>query len=290
MAGEVLLLGASGLLGSAFLRHLGARALVAHRKELQPHALLDGRSLVHRSGCATVINCIADTRVEAAESDPQPAFYANAVLPGLLARAARQAGCRFVHFASTGCYGDGQADPWDDFADPRPGTVHHRSKLAGEREVRQAAPDALILRTGWLYGTPPPGRRDFVAMIRDQALGTDRLYSDPGQSGNPTHVGDVVAQTLYLIDRGVEGTLNCVAQGVARRLDYVRAIVAAFDLPTAVDAAPPGHFTRRAPVSPNEAAVNLKLQLLGLQTMPDWQTALAAHVRSRRDGDGADNA
>lgn len=298
MSGAVLLLGGSGLLGGAFRRALAGRDLhVASRDEIAISRLVDGSSVLHRQSFAQVINCIAHTRVEAAEDLVEDSFRTNALLPGLIAAACRETGARMVHFSSTGAYGSGQDAPWDDYADPVPATVHHRSKIAGEHEIRAQLPGALILRTGWLYGPPPGDRNDFVAMIAGQAAEAARkgesLLSDGAQRGNPTLTDDVAAQTLTLIGAGLGGTYNCVARGVARRLDYVTAIVAALGLGVPVEQAPPGHFTRRAPVSPNEGAVNLKLAQLGLDAMPDWREALTAHIRIRnlaRDLKGPANA
>lgn len=318
----LLLLGGSGLLGGAFRRalagrdaqiapktdiaskteigartHIGEqtrgaaqtrnarRVQIANRADIAIERLVDGTSILHRTRFACVINCIAHTRVEAAEDAVAESFRINALLPGLVAAACRETGARMVHVSSTGAYGTGQDEPWDDYATPRPATVHHRSKIAGEEAVRAELPGALILRTGWLYGPPPHGRTDFVAMIAGQATEAASrgaaLLSDGGQRGNPTLTDDVAGQALALLDAGIGGTYNCVAGGVVRRLDYVSAIVAALGLAIRVEQAPPGHFKRRAPVSPNEGAVNLKLQQMGLDRMPDWHGALCAHIAVR---------
>jgi dTDP-4-dehydrorhamnose reductase len=281
MDGRILLFGASGLLGSSFARVLGPRAKLVARVAVSRDPLAGMEPLLRSGEFSAIINCIAHTNVEAAESDIRTSYEVNAFLPGRIARIAQKAGVQFLHFSSTGCYGDARTEPWDDFAVPAPYSQHHLSKLAGEAEVRRESPNSLILRTGWLYGVPPPGRADFIAKIKEHADGRPHMFSDPRQKGNPTCVDDVVRQSLLLLEKEESGTLNCVARGVARRIDYVRAIVAALGLPTRIEEAPEGHFIRRAPVSPNEAAINLKLELLGMEIMPEWQSALNAHVQSR---------
>ncbi|MEM8691269.1 MAG: sugar nucleotide-binding protein [Pseudomonadota bacterium] len=275
MTSRVLVLGSSGLLGHAFMRALGSKATAVSRQDL------DGAATKLPKDDDIVINCIAHTQVEAAEDEIEQSFYANAFLPGCLAAAAARNHQRFVHFSSTGCYGTGQSDPWNDYAEPVPTTQHHKSKLAGELEVRHAHPAPLLLRIGWLYGQPPEGRRDFVEMIAAQARSTDQIYSDPSQTGNPTCVDEVVLQTMHLLAQDVSGTYNCVARGAARRIDYVREIVQSLNLDTEVVPAPEGHFKRRAAVSPNEAAVNMKLHFCNNLVMSEWDAALRRNIAER---------
>ena len=237
---------------------------------------------VEEIGPAIVVNAAAHTDVEGAEGDPAPAWAANAELPGLLASACRRLGVPLLHFSSTGCYGAWKSEPYDDYDDPAPTTVHHRSKIAGERAVEAAGAEHLIVRTGWLFGGEAGHRKNFVFKRVLEAAGTPEMRSDPTQTGNPTFVDDLAICATRALHVGVRGTCNVVAGGSASRLDYVREIVRLSGLPCRVEPSD-GGFARRAKVSPNEAARNLRLRLLGLDTMPDWREGLARYVSVLRD-------
>ena len=84
-------------------------------------------------------------------------------------------------------------------------------------------------------------------------------------------------QTVALLKNELTGTYNCVASGAVSRFDYVSRIVAAAGLDARIV---PRRFVRRAPVSPNEAAVNEKLDLLRMNFMPEWSTALDRYVKA----------
>ncbi|WP_419729638.1 SDR family oxidoreductase [Lichenicola sp.] len=272
-----VLVGAGGMLGSAFRRNMLPDPVCLGRDQLdvsQPGVLVDR---IASLGPSLVINCAADTDVERAESDPGPAYAANALLPELLAQACRKAGSRLVHFSSTGCYGDWKRTPYSDWDPLRPTTAHHASKAAGEAAVREAWPDSLILRLGWLYGGDPGHRKNFVWARMNEARSAPEMFSDPHQTGTPTWVGDIVAQTLRILDAGLSGTYNCVAGGAVTRFDYVQRILELAGHDTRLR---PRRFERKAPVSPNEAAVNTKLGLLHLDIMPRWDEALARYVAS----------
>ncbi len=278
----ILVLGAGGLLGGAFVdTYRGERVIAAGRRELAEYGTHD---LVRRADAALVINCAADTDVEGAERDPTPSHAANAVLPGLLAEACAGTGAVMVHISSTGCYGIGKQQPYSEEDTPEPTTAHHRHKIEGEERVRATGCDALILRTGWLFGGRPAQPKNFVWNRIMEATTKPRLSSDPFQIGNPTFVGDVARQVALLLDRGVRGLVNCVSAPSASRLDYVRAIVAASGLPCEVVAAD-APFKRLARVSPNEAAETRRLDALGLNIMPAWGEALPRFVATLADLD-----
>ncbi len=274
--GRIVLVGAGGMLGSAFRQHgCGPDLLCLGRDQLdlgQPRALRDRLESLAPS---LVINCAADTNVEQAETKPAAAYAANALLPELLAQACRKTGARFLHFSSTGCYGNWKQAPYGDYDPLRPTTVHHAAKAAGEEAVRSAHPESLILRLGWLYGGEARQRKNFVWARIAEARGAAEMVSDPYQTGNPTHVADVVKQSVRLLEEGIAGTLNCVAEGAVSRFEYVLQIVELAGLSTRLR---PQRFQRKAPVSPNEAAANDKLALLGLNIMPPWKDALTNYI------------
>lgn len=276
---KVLITGAGGMLGSAVVDALsGHDVRTAGRDQLDVRRADAVAALVADARPDAVINCAAHTDVEGAEGDPDAAFAANAVLPGLLGTAARRAGATLVHLSSTGCYGDWKTEPYSEEDPVRPTTVHHRSKVSGEQAVRDSGAEHLILRTGWLYGGPPAGAKNFVWKRLLEARGSDRMTSDASQRGVPTSAPDVACQIAALLEAPVRGTFNLVAQGAASRFEYVAEIVRLSGLPCAVEPGPA--FKRLAAVSPNETAINYRLGLLGLDRMADWREPLAAYVTS----------
>lgn len=277
----VLVLGAGGMLGQAFVRLLGDAALTASRAQLDIADIAALDRLVAGSGAELVVNCAAHTNVDAAEGDPGPAFAVNALLPGAVGTACRRARMPLVHISSTGCYGAWKEGPYSEEDVPQPTTVHHRSKLSGETAVREAGPEHLIVRTGWLFGGAADSPKNFVWKRMVEAAGADRMTSDATQRGNPTFVDDLARQVLHAVQAGYRGTVNAVAQGSATRFDYVRRIVAAAGLPCVVEPTTIP-FRRPAPVSPNEVATNMRLGLLGLDIMPDWADAVDAYVAELR--------
>ncbi len=271
--------GAGGLLGQAFADLLsGADLCKISRDHLDadhPEAVT-GRILAAEPDC--IINCAAHTDLEAAERDPDIDYKVNARLPAVIAEAARISGALMVHFSSTGCYGNWKRSPYTEDDELRPDSAHHRAKKAGEDAIRRSGCRHIILRAGWLYGGTAKQPKNFVWRRLVEARSIDRMTSDGSQRGCPTFAGDLARQTMAIIGARHTGTFNATAHGSAYRYEYVKEIVAAAGLDCVVEAGPP--FKRLAPVSPNETAVNARLQHLKLDIMQDWHLPLQDYVRS----------
>lgn len=275
--GPLLVLGAGGLLGSAFVA-LGSDNGVrtAGRDRLRGADEADLERLLAEHVPELVVNCAADVDAEGAEADDTAAMAANAVLPRRLARACADRGVALIQFSSTGCYGNWKDGPFVESDPLRPTTRHHRTKALGEEGVRDAEGEHLIVRTGWLYGGEPEQPRNFVWHRLVEASLVSSMVSDGHQRGCPTGVADTARQVLAAFDAGLRGTINVVAHGAATRADYVARIVAAAGLPCEVRAGPA--FTRRAPVSPNETALNERLLAAGVDMMPAWEEGVSTYV------------
>jgi len=112
-----------------------------------------------------VINAAAYTKVDLCESEQALAYQTNALAPGEWARQLAARGIRFIHVSTDYVFAGEGTLPYreGDATDPR--TVYGASKRAGEVAVLGHQPDALVVRTSWVFG---PGR-NFPLAILDQA-------------------------------------------------------------------------------------------------------------------------
>ena len=184
-------------------------------------ALLSGL----RGPADVVVNAAAFTQVDRCEREPEAAFRANALAPGLLAEACARRGIRLVHVSTDYVFaGDGDRPYREDDA-PAPRSEYGRSKLEGERRVVAALPGALVVRTSWLFGRG----RNFLAAIlaqaqarrRGEASGPLRVVDD--QRGCPTWAVDLADALARLVDRGAGGLYHVAGGGIASWWEVARA-------------------------------------------------------------------
>lgn len=169
------------------------------------------------------INCAAYTAVDRAESEPDEAFLTNGKAPGVLAAACAVNNTRFVHI-STDYVFDGMAtSPYTDQSPTNPVSVYGKSKLAGENNVLKENPDAIIIRTAWVYSSF--GKNFVKTMLRlmneKPAIG---VVND--QFGSPTYAADLADVILKIIASGEweQGVYHYTNNGIISWFDFATAI------------------------------------------------------------------
>jgi dTDP-4-dehydrorhamnose reductase len=196
-----LVTGTAGMLGhdmTALLAARGEEFTALTRGDLD---LTDGPAVTATIAAAkpdVVVNCAAWTAVDAAEEHEDEALASNGRAAANLAAACAAAGALLVH-PSTDYVFDGRATvPYAEDAPTSPAGAYGRTKLAGERAVRDALPDgSYLVRTAWLYGAH--GKNFVKTMLRLARNGTaPGVVAD--QHGQPTWTADVAAQVCALVE------------------------------------------------------------------------------------------
>ena len=237
-----------------------------------------------------VINCAAYTAVDDAERDRERAYAINAVGPEHIAQACARAGAQLVHISTDyvfdGDFGDAAPRPYEPDDATRPLSVYGQSKLSGEQAVLAALPQAVVVRTAWVY-TGGNGK-DFVAAMRRLAAGDGVVDMVDDQTGSPTYVADLVSALLEVADGGVaapNGIVHAANRGEVTRCGQARAV---FDIlgadPERVRPVSSDHNPRPARRPAYSALSGRQSQDAGLSPLRPWRDALAEALSARLDG------
>jgi dTDP-4-dehydrorhamnose reductase len=220
----VLVLGAAGQLGRELQRTAGdsVTCVAVGREQLD---IANGEALDERLTSLRpdqVINAAAYTAVDRAESEPELARRVNAEGPALLAAACERHGARLLH-VSTDFVFDGRAStPYTPDAATAPLGEYGRSKLAGERAVRERLGNSVILRTGWVYSA---FGGNFVKTMLRLMGERDELAVVDDQVGTPTWARGLAEACWALVARpGLRGTYHWSDAGVCSWYDFAVAI------------------------------------------------------------------
>ncbi len=146
---------------------------------------------------ALVVNAAAWTAVDAAESEPEAAERANSDGPALIARTCAELGCGLIHISTDYVYDGTKSAPYVETDTPHPTGIYGATKLAGEIRVREALPDAVILRTAWVYAETG---KNFVLTMLNAARRLPELRVVADQQGCPTNADDLAAAVLGVAD------------------------------------------------------------------------------------------
>lgn len=195
---RILLFGKNGQLGWELSRILPAlgELLVVDYPDVdfnQPQTLPE---IVRLAKPDVIINAVAYTNVDKAESEPEIARRVNADAVGEIARAARLCGSLLVHISTDYVFDGSKGSPYVETDAPNPLGLYSASKLAGEQAVLQSGCAHLTLRTAWLYS-----RRgdNFLLKVLKWARAYPVLRLATDQVGNPTAahlLAGMIQQTL----------------------------------------------------------------------------------------------
>jgi dTDP-4-dehydrorhamnose reductase len=223
-----------------------------------------------------VVNCAAYTAVDDAESDQARAYAVNAAGPEHLAAACARAGARMVHISTDYVFDGSASRPYEPSDEARPLSVYGQTKLAGERAVLAALPEAVVVRTAWVY-TGGTGK-DFVAAMRRQAAGEEVIEMVDDQTGSPTYVADLVGALLEVVDGRVQaGIVHAANDGGATRCGQARAVFAGLGAdPERIRPVSSSHNPRPAPRPPYSVLSMRQSQAAGLSPLRPWREALEA--------------
>jgi len=282
----ILLFGRSGQIGDALYERLAARhdVVAPDRASVDLNSETAVREAVSQHQPWLVLNAAAYTAVDAAESDEAAAHRVNAVAPGAMAAAAHAIGAAIVHFSTDYVFDGTSATPYVESDAPAPLGAYGRTKLAGERAVRQSGAPHLIFRASWVYA--PRGRNFLLAILR-RARETGQLRVVGDQTGAPTSAAAIAAAVVTILERTASpndisahsGVYHMTARGSTTWFDFARAILDGAGVGANVESISTHEFGAAAARPRYSLLDNTKLQTTFGLELPDWRVQLADVLR-----------
>jgi dTDP-4-dehydrorhamnose reductase len=277
---RILVTGSTGQLGFEVLRAFsqsGHEVIAPVHRELNflyPDEVADR---VRRYQADWVINCAAYTQVDRAESEQEQAFVINRDSPAQMATAVAGYGGRLLHVSTDFVFDGKQSRPYLEEDEARPLGVYGRSKWEGEQTVRAALPEAIILRTAWVYGVHG---HNFVKTILRVAREGKPLRVVDDQFGSPTWARDIAGVIHALVQHHARGTYHYTNAGSTSWYGFATTIVAGateagFALKTdSVEAIPTSGYPTPARRPAYSVLDTRKVQSLLTAPVPHWRDSL----------------
>src|SRR6202049_1319679 len=153
---------------------------------------------MHRERPDIVVNAAAYTAVDRAESEPDAAWAVNCAGPALLADACRRAAIPLIHISTDYVFDGSKAGPYRDDDPVNPLGVYGRSKEAGDRAIREALPEHVILRTAWVYSAHG---HNFVKTMLRLAGGPPVVRGAGRHTGSPTSAADIAGAICAIVQQ-----------------------------------------------------------------------------------------
>ena len=180
------------------------------------------RAMIKDNRVDYVLNCAAYTAVDKAEEDEALCRRINAFAVGVLGEAAHEAGAKMIHVSTDYVFNGTGYRPYVETDATRPVSAYGRTKLAGEEMLQEVCPDAVIIRTAWLYSE---FGNNFVKTVLRLGKERDELGFVFDQIGTPTYAGDLAAAMLAVVTSDernafVPGIYHFSNEGVCSWYDF----------------------------------------------------------------------
>jgi dTDP-4-dehydrorhamnose reductase len=179
-----------------------------------------------------IINAVAYTNVDKAESEINIARIINATSVGVLAEQARKTKIPLIHYSTDYVFDGKKCEPYTEEDRPNPINAYGQTKLEGERAILEATGGFLILRTSWVYSLRKGG---FVNKVLEWSRTQKIIRVVDDQIGNPTWARMLAEATAQILSRcSVDlikfpaekaGLYHLAGSGAASRYDWAREIL-----------------------------------------------------------------
>ncbi|RRO08360.1 dTDP-4-dehydrorhamnose reductase [Pectobacterium aquaticum] len=201
---KILLTGANGQLGRCFQDRLPAEweILATDSNELDITDLERVEEVVKNFQPDAIVNAAAYTAVDKAESEPKIAENINVRGPHNLATVATKYNVRLVHVSTDYVFDGNSTEPYSENSPTNPLSVYGKTKLRGEQAVTKASPEAIIVRTAWVFSEYG---NNFVKTMLKLGKERDKLSIVGDQRGCPTYAGDLAQAVIHLLEKKAEG-------------------------------------------------------------------------------------
>lgn len=192
----ILITGCNGQLGTEMQKRLrGQRFIATDRDTLDIEDITAEWLKSH--GVTHIVNCAAYTDVNGAETHILQTYYSNVYGVCCMADAAAKAGIRVLHISTDYVYDGTDPTPYTEDAPVNPLQVYGQMKLDGERYLQSQCPDAIIIRTQWLYS---PYRHNFVKTMLKLASEGKQIRVVDDQYGSPTSAQSLADAICNILD------------------------------------------------------------------------------------------
>lgn len=234
-------------------------------------------ALVEKEQPDVIINCAAHTNVDACESQWDLAYRINAIGPRNLSIAAAKVGAKMLHVSTDYVFPGTSEQPLTEFDEVGPISAYGKTKLEGEKFVREFAPKHFIFRTAWLYGDG----KNFVKTMLKLAETHDTITVVKDQFGSPTSAKELAKMIHFLEPTENYGTYHATCEGQCSWADFAAAIFKKAGKPTKVQYVTTEEYNSPTKRPAYSVLDNYMLRLVAGDRfqMAQWEDALDVYMK-----------
>lgn len=224
---KILITGANGQLGTELHeileREFPGQTLYTDVQELDLTNAKAVDSYVANNEITHIVNCAAYTAVDRAEEEKMLCAAVNTDAVKNLAMAADANGAKIIHISTDYVFDGTNHRPYRESDKVNPISQYGTTKRKGETLLLALAPQAIIIRTAWLYSAHG---NNFVKTMLRLADSQPEIKVVCDQIGTPTFARDLARAVVKVLQshQWVPGIYHFTDEGAASWYDFAKAI------------------------------------------------------------------
>jgi dTDP-4-dehydrorhamnose reductase len=277
---KIFITGADGALGSAMqyaLRqeHLQFFATDINQLDITDIKKVNETLLYHHPD--VILHFAALSNVDACEREKDLAMRVNALGTLGLAIASRKINAKFLYVSTNFVFDGAQEVPYAEYSSPNPVSEYGRTKLLGERHVREICDKYFIVRTSWLFGDRS---KTYVPTFLREKNKPASINVICDQFASFTYTVDLAEALLVIIKSENYGIYHIVNKECGSWLDFALKAKDLLHFKTELNPITTEELNllaarpRYAPLESNH------YQFLFNRTMRTWDDALGAYIKT----------
>lgn len=234
---RILVLGATGLVGSRFNEILGSRfdLVTPSREEVNLFDTDKVDQFFANIHPLTVINFVAFTKVDEAEAEKGDknglAFRLNGLLPQILAAACNKSGSRLIHISTDYIFnGQKENGSYTETDEPSPLNWYGQTKLIGDQAILESNCDHTIARIEMPYTAHYAGKKDLARTFLEMLQTNQSITAVSDQRITPNYLDSLVEGLEILIKKPESGIFNLASTDWTTPYDFARLIARVFGI------------------------------------------------------------
>jgi dTDP-4-dehydrorhamnose reductase len=170
-----------------------------------------------------ILNCAAYTAVDKAETEQELANMINDLAVGIIAQYAKDHSVKLIHISTDYVFDGTSSVALTEEAITKPINVYGATKRAGELRCLKLNPEAIIIRTSWVYSR---FGNNFVKTMQRLLQERDTISVVNDQIGSPTYAADLaqVMMDIVTAQEWIAGMYNYSNEGEVSWFEFVLAI------------------------------------------------------------------
>ena len=298
---KVLVTGAAGMLGNDLCNELERQShqLIRTHKTIKEGGIqkLDVRdkeevfSVIGYHKPDLVAHLAAETNVDKCEVEQDHAYLTNTIGTLYVALACQENNVLMTYISTAGVFDGKSNDPYTEFDQPNPINLYGKTKYEGEKIVQGLLNRYFIIRAGWMVGGGEKRDRKFIyKLLKQFEDGKKEFNILTDKKGSLTFTTDFARNFMPLLETQNYGIYHMTNKGYGTRYDVAKKTFEILDIKDirlnsfTSETYPKDAYNvfsstaTPAPRPDSEVMRNYKLDLLGLNNMKGWESALEEYL------------